>query len=113
MALNWFALSIYVFEGVLLYFLRRIRGVGERYSNGMAGWSGGIIALIILFSSGVLGFTPKSGKVIAFGVMATILALVVIIYMIHRPSSRRTFSFVIDIGIAFGLIMPALAVLFT
>jgi len=113
LALNWIPLTIYIFEVVLLYFLKGIRGVGERYSKGIVGWAGGIIALLWLFISGAFGFTPQSGKVIAIAVMATILGIIIIFYMVHKPRSRETFKFVVDIGIIFGLIMPALAAFLT
>ena len=104
--MNLFFLAIYVFELVVYYILEKIPGMGERFSGGFAGWSGGLISLTVLFQSGVIEYSSQSGKFLTAFAMITIVAMLVIILLRFRPDLRANFKFVIDCGIALGIGMP-------
>ena len=106
--MNFFFLGVYVFELVVYYLCDKIPGIGKRFSGGIAGWSGGLISLAILFQRGIMGYSSQSVTFLASFCMITIVAILVIILLIFRPDLRKTFKFVIDFGIALGIVMPLL-----
>jgi len=73
----------------------------------------GAISVLILFQRGIMGYSPQSGTVVAIIMMTTIIALIIIMLLKERVDLRETFQFVIDIGIGFGIVMPALLALLT